>query len=111
MKIERATENDTLIKIDGGPWVRVLSARDGRCFLTGDPVRIGDRIYIPQNARYHGRLRILASAVEERLGVVARAATAGLAATMSTGVRARAEWLEVQRFQITQVGRRALGKG
>ena len=111
MEIERASENDGLIKIDGGPWVRVLSARDGRCFLTGDPVRVGDRVYIPQNAKHHGRLRILASAVEERLGIVARPATAGLAAPMSTAERARAEWLEVRRVQITQAGRQALGKG
>ena len=60
MKIKRATENDGLIKIDGGPWVRVLSAREGRCFLTGDPVRVGDRVYIPQNAVHQGRPRILA---------------------------------------------------
>jgi len=107
MKIKRATENDGLIKIDGGPWVRVLSAREGRCFLTGDPVRVGDRVYIPQNAGRHGRPRILASAVEERLGMVARAATAGLAARpMSAGVRARAEWLEVRRVRITAAGRR-----
>ena len=106
MEIEWASANDELIKVDGELWVRVVSARYGRCLLTGDPVRIGDRIYIPQNARHHGRLRILASAVEERLGMVARVATAGLAARpMSTGVRARAEWLEVQRFQITQAGR------
>ena len=57
-----------VIKVDGELWVRALSARYGQCLLTGDPVRIGDRVYIRQNARFHWRQRILASEVEERLG-------------------------------------------
>ena len=80
MEVERASANNELIKIDGELWVRVVSARYGRCLLTGDPVRIGDRVYIPQNAQHRWRQRVLASEVEERLGMVAGAATAGLAA-------------------------------
>ena len=69
MKIERAIGNDGLVKVDGELWVRARSARDGRCSLTGDPVRIGDQVYIPQNAAGRpARQRILASVVEERLG-------------------------------------------
>jgi hypothetical protein len=68
MKIERASANSEVIEVDGEPWVRVLSARDDRCLLTGDPVRIGDRVYIPQNAGHDRRHRILARAVEKRLG-------------------------------------------
>jgi hypothetical protein len=95
MKIERGSADNGLIKVDGELWVRVVSARYGRCLLTGDPVRIGDHVYIRQNGRYHWRQRILASEVEERLGMVARAATAGLAAPMSTGVRARANTVQL----------------
>ena len=53
MQIERAMANNELITVDGELWVRSLSARYGRCSLTGDPVRISDRVYIPQNAGRH----------------------------------------------------------
>ena len=43
MKIERT--NDGLIKVDGELWVRCVSARYGRCLLTGIPLRIGDSVY------------------------------------------------------------------
>jgi hypothetical protein len=100
-----------VIKIDGALWVRALSARYGRCLLTGDPVRTGDRVYVPQKTGRHRWQRILASAVEERLGMVARAATAGLAAPCRPACGPGPEWLEVRRVQITQAGRQALGKG
>ena len=68
MQIERASANNEVITVDGDLWVRALSARNGRCSLTGDPVRIGDRVYIQQNPGPRWRQRILASVVEERLG-------------------------------------------
>ena len=67
-EIERTSADNEVIKVDGELWVRALSARYGRCSLTGNPVRIGDRVYIPQNAGHHPRQRILARVVEERLG-------------------------------------------
>ena len=66
MEIERASANDELIKVDGELWVRVVSARYGRCLLTGDAVRIGDQVYIPQNAGHYPRQRILAGVIEKR---------------------------------------------
>ena len=68
MQIELASANDGLITVDGELWVRALSAHYGRCLLTGDPVRPGDRVYVPQKAGRERRQRILASAVEQRLG-------------------------------------------
>ena len=47
MQIELASANDGLITVDGELWVRALSAHNGRCLLTGDPVRPGDRVYVP----------------------------------------------------------------
>ena len=67
MKIERASAHTGVINVDGKLWVRALSARDGRCSLTGDPVRIGDRVYVPQKSGHPRFQRILASVVEERL--------------------------------------------
>ena len=68
MQIERESTNHGLITVDGELWVRALSAHYGRCLLTGDPVRPGDRVYVPQKTGRHRWQRILASAVEERLG-------------------------------------------
>ena len=68
MRIERATANNEVITVDGDLWVRALSAHCGRCSLSGDPVRIGDPVYIQRKPGRRWRQRILASVVEKRLG-------------------------------------------
>ena len=76
MQIERASANNDVITVDGKLWVRTLSARYGRCALSGDPVRIGGRVYVQQNRRRRWRPRILASVVEERLAAFDRGPSA-----------------------------------